>query len=376
MIDSNAPVKIDNIVRVERPVGEAVSFRTGDIVNAEVMDIVGSGMVMLKITPPAGKSESMEGKIIRAKTLVPMEKGDSLILEAHKDEDGLRFRVIDRSVQGIEPEPRDLTGLVSSEMSQNIPKKILELLINMSSNRLQSGDYKILKDMLNSIPTLIKDNFPEIKMLQSLFPEIEEINNKIFKRIVETSGVLYETRLKMLALFGKTFQGDDQKRLLMRLKEIMGSEQVANILKFEGLNKADLIDTIDRFIKNIEFYQLSSNINDMLFTFVPIIWKDMLDGEMTFKRDKEGNAFTCDIKLDLVKLGMINVSVTWIDKEFYIYFHVENPITASTLKSGKPELKKRMEQAGLKIAHININQTKDSEKNFGHVVEHGLDLRV
>ncbi|MBF0472811.1 MAG: flagellar hook-length control protein FliK [Nitrospirae bacterium] len=385
MIDANAPLRVDNIIRVERPVGETVSFHTGTIVNAEVMDIIGSGMVMLKISPPAGKSEGLEGKTIKAKTLVPLSKGDLIILEAHKDDEGLRFKIIGRNVQWLEAEePMDSAEIISCELPETLPKgaetlppKFLELFKNMCSFRLKSGDFKILKDMLNSIPQLLKDNFQEFDALQNLLPEIEDMNTKFFKKIVETSGVLYETRLKLLALFGKTFQGDDQKRLLMKIRDIIDSEQTANILKYEGLNKKDLIDTIDRFLKNIEFYQLSSNINDMLFTYVPIIWNDMRDGEMIFKKEKrdDTNAFTCDIKLDLVKLGMILVTITWFDMEFYIYIHAENPVTVTTLNAGKSELKNRMEHSGLKVAHININQTNDF-KSFGQGIPHGLDIRV
>lgn len=374
MIDANAPIKIDNIIRVERPVGDTVSFRTGDIVKAEVMDIIGSGMVMLKITPPAGRSEGLEGKIIRAKTLVPMEKGDSVTLEA--DDDGLRFRLIERNPHGVEAQPSE------SHVPQpfdGIPKKLMDILTNMSLFRLKSGDYKILKDMLDSIPSLIKDNFPEFKTLSSLIPNIEELDSGFFKGLVETGGVLFETRLKMLALLGKTFHGDDQKRLLMKIKEILGSIEVGNILKYEGLKKGDIINTIDKFIKNIEFYQLSSSINDMIFSYIPIIWSDMKDGEMSFKKKQDSNTFTCDIKLDLVTLGKIMVNITWYNNEIYINFNIERDLAVSMLKEKKAVLKKRLGDAGLLIKSINVNLTNDIQ-TFGSTehsgFDHGLDIRV
>jgi len=373
MIDANIPIKADNILRVERPIGQTVAFQTGTIVKAEVMDIIESGMVMLKITPPIGQSEGVEGKIIRAKSFVVLEKGDTVLLEANNDEEGLRFKVIERNVQHIESRSNETEG---ESFLEGIPKKFLEMLTNMSSLRLKSGDYQILKDMLNTMPALLKNNFPEFKALQSFLPAIEELNNKFFKRLVESSGVLFETRLKQLALYGKAFQGDDQKRLLMRLKEIVGSEQVSNILKFEGLKKSDIIDTIDRFIKNIEFYQLSSNINDMLYTYVPIIWNDMRDGQMIFKKEKKGdsNSFTCDIKLDLVSLGLIIATITWYKDEFYIYFNTQTSLTAGLLTMEKGELKKRFEAAGLNIKHINVIETKGL--TFTNNEPHGLDVRV
>ena len=122
----------------------------------------------------------------------------------------------------------------------------------------------------------------------------------------------------------------------------------------------ELSSTVDNFIRNIEFFQFTSRLNDMFCTFLPVMWDDLKDSEFIFKKDKRDRKshYTCGINLSLESLGKLSISVTISDKVFYISFHAEESEIANLLRSQKHVLEERFASEGLKLNAINIDQKK------------------
>jgi flagellar hook-length control protein FliK len=149
-----------------------------------------------------------------------------------------------------------------------------------------------------------------------------------------------------------------------------------NALKESGLKPSEISSLADRMIRNIEFFQLSSKINDMFHTFLPVMWDSLKDGEIIFKKGSQNskNSYTCDINLDLDPLGRLSISVTTVDKEFYITLFAERQETQSLISSSKNVLEKRFSAQGLSLKMVNVGR-KD-EISFGNLQNQGINLKA
>ena len=96
----------------------------------------------------------------------------------------------------------------------------------------------------------------------------------------------------------------------------------------------------------------------MFYTFMPVLWEGLKDGEFLFKKNKDGknDSYACDINLDLEKLGKLSVSVTSMEKSFYVSFFIERPKIADIISSEKKMLQERFASQGLMLKAITINQ--------------------
>ncbi|KJU82225.1 hypothetical protein MBAV_005575 [Candidatus Magnetobacterium bavaricum] len=149
---------------------------------------------------------------------------------------------------------------------------------------------------------------------------------------------------------------DDQKSLLFRLQDVLSEGRVADILKYSVGRRDDIPDIVERLIKHIEFFQVSSKANDMVYSFVPFSWQGLRDGEMLFKKNKYSSkkTFTCDINLNLWQLGKLSISATVSDRVFFISFRAERAETKDLIVAHRGELERRFAKAGLSLQVINV----------------------
>ncbi len=175
---------------------------------------------------------------------------------------------------------------------------------------------------------------------------------------------------------------NDQKALLLKIKNILQDDKMVEALKNSPAKRDELLGVVDKFIKNIEFYQVSSRANDMVGTYLPFLWNELRDGELLFKKNKyhAKKSFTCDINLDLDRLGKISASVTAADGGFFVSFNVEKDSTKQLIMENKGELEKRFAANGLTLKVINIGQKTRLDfaenNNDKKTPSGGLDLRI
>ncbi len=372
MIENPGIGSIRNLLTLTQPSGKEVAFKVGSIIKAQVIDINDKGDAVLRLAA-AGDKGNLQGTVIRAYSEVPLTRGQNIFLEILGGKSNITMRFIGTS------------DGASETVRQNVPVKILDMLAQLSTTRAGNADFQELFNMLKSLPQGIKTAIPEFNSLEQLLLDIKQLDGKLLKAFVETSGIAFETRLKiaMLGDPGSVFQNlvalqteGDLKALLLRLRSLLKDRNVLNSLKQTGHNISEVSGMVEKFIKNIELFQLTSKFNDMFYTFLPVLWDDLKDGEFLFRKNREQGkeSYTCDINLDLESLGKLSISVTILDKSFFITFYTERHEVNELIKSQKHVLEGRFASQGMPLKAINFNHKKSIP--FGQANDQGVDVTI
>ncbi|MBC8414185.1 flagellar hook-length control protein FliK [bacterium] len=278
-----------------------------------------------------------------------------------------------------------LKSIVQSTGQINIPVKLLNMLAGLTESRLASSEFQSLLTMLRSIPENIKIAIPEFSKLEALLLNSNQIDGKTLKAFIESSGVALETKMKIAVLSdpGSVLQnlvalqaGGDFKSLLLKIRKMLSEQNIISRLKQAGLNPDEISRMTDKFIRNIEFFQFSSRINDMFYTFLPVLWDGFNDGELLFKKGRHNKkpSYTCDLNLDLKTLGRLSISITTLNKDYYITFHVDNQETRKLINSEKTRLKERFASLGMPLKALSINHRKDI--SFGTMQQKEISMKA
>ncbi len=344
-----------NLLTFTGQADKPLSVNAGTIIKAEVVESTEKGNAVLRIITSDSKGANVLGATIKANLQVPLTKGQQVSIEVLSGTDKLKMRIIDGSQQA------------SEASRQTIPIKFLEMFAQISESRLNNSEFKLLLNLFKSLPPSVKTAIPEFQKVDKLMVDIKQLDGKLLKAFVESSGVAFETKLKIAALKDPgsmlqhlmAMQADgDLKSLLLNLRKLLKDQNMVNTLKKAGFNIAELSNTADNFIKHIEVFQFTSRFNDMFYTFLPVLWDDLKDGEFVFKKDRRHGkkAYSCGINLDLDTLGKLSISVTISDKAFYLTFHAERANVANLIRSQKHILEERFASQGLTLKAINIEQ--------------------
>ncbi len=281
-----------------------------------------------------------------------------------------------------------------------IPEKILKMLTSYSSTGITNRDIRILSNMCRSLPDELLAKFPELQALAEALPEIAQLTARALKAAFENSGIFLETRLGIVAghggeesmlpqgetehdafhakeqedfsvnkmplqtdkkgLFARIGKeiSNDLKGNLLKAREILKNAHEVALLKRSGIRTEQMGEAIDKVIKNIEFFQITSKIQDMLYAYLPVSWQELKDGELIFKKSRNdrntSTTYSCTINLDLEYTGRMSVSLTMHDHSLYIPFRVERNETQELLSSRKDLLEKRCADAGISLRAVNF----------------------
>lgn len=373
MIDSPGIGSIRNLLTLTESSGKEFTLKVGSIIKAQVIDVNNKGDAVLRLAAAGSDKGTAQGTVIRAFSEVPLTRGQNIFLEILGGKNNVTMRFMGTS------------DTASEAVKQNIPVKILDMLAQLSTSRAGSSDLQELFNMLKSLPESIRAAIPEFKSLEQLLLDIKQLDGKVLKAFVETSGIAFETRLKIAMtgdpasilqnLMALQTEGD-LKALLLRLRSLLKDRNMINALKQSGHDISEVSGMVERFIKNIELFQLTSKFNDMFYTFLPVLWDDLIDGEFLFRknRGKGKESYTCDINLDLESIGKLSVSVTIMDRSFFITFYSERHEVNELIKSQKHVLEARFASQGLPLKAINFNHKKTIP--FGEAGEQGVNLKV
>ncbi|MBI3592162.1 MAG: flagellar hook-length control protein FliK, partial [Nitrospirae bacterium] len=170
---------------------------------------------------------------------------------------------------------------------------------------------------------------------------------------------------------------NDLKAVLLELKQRLSerSEDIAAgissnngaLLTKEAVQDSiplkNLHVTIEGLLKDIETFQALSKTTDSFYTFLPLNWKGLRDGEIAFKRgrsDSDGrSSCSCRMNLDLENLGNLSVLVLMHNREFFVSFKAEKPEFHSTINSNLDELKTTFREKGLNLKAVNALDKDD-----------------
>ena len=359
--------------------GRQVLFRAGDIIKAEVTGFNKEGNALLRVLMPAGRGigddimaagkQAAELILIRTEMERPLLKGQNIFLRILGGRKNIRAEMI----TGYRTEP--------GSGKDEVPEKALDRLAASSAAKLSSQEIKQFADLVRTFPASVHASAPEFKMLEKLLDGPGRMSGDALRNFIQNSGVALETKLKAAlpdhpgkpAVFNP---GGDLKELLLRIRSLLSDRAVVGELADKGIKAAEVSMLVDRFINNVEFSQVTSKINDMLFTFLPIFWNGFRETECMFKKGGKGKnvSYSCDLNLDLERLGRMSVSVTVLSRAFHVNFYAEKEETRALINAHMHKLGKKFLSRGLVLRTVNVHQKKDIV--FGRPRHEGVSFRV
>lgn len=269
----------EELLNTLKPVNKGISFKVGESVKAEVIEILPSGGVVVRA----------KGQLLEVQSEIPLQKGTQLLLKVlNLDENNrLILRILSLSKNGDKFKALENTNINSFEVS-----KLLDIFKNTS----------------------IKEN-----IIQSW-----QFSGKILKEKIMNSGLFFEKKL----LKKENLKDDLKFKMYKLLEDTSISNEDKKIVK-------NLINTITN-------YQIISKDFDLVFVFLPLILPDLKTSHFLYKKisqkSKEGHFLA--ISFEFKDIGKLVVSLFNIDKYLAMTFFSENKKFLDALKKNVSKLEK------------------------------------
>ncbi|MFN3396640.1 MAG: flagellar hook-length control protein FliK, partial [Thermodesulfovibrionales bacterium] len=326
-----------------------VPLEIGQVLTLRVMDPLSDGRIRLQVA----RCESMEKTqgFLETKIQSILQDLEGMISGDLKGS-ARKFEIM--LAQILKALPED-TSLLPPEMRRGIADLLLRSLRSRGSI---NEKLSLLNSLINREGVDVRVNVENLLKSVDLQPSL--------RNIFENTGVLLETRLKRV-LKGESLEEG--------LSGLLKEDLKANLLKLKGeglINK-----TVSNIVRDIETFQVLSKVTDSFYTFLPLIWRDLKDGDIMFRRGElktGGNTFTCRINLKLERYGKLSVIVLLNNKNFFVSFVVENSDFKKLLEESKELLQSSFLKKGLNLKVINVIAS-DIESPWPDIIE-GIDYRV
>jgi|WetSurMetagenome_2_1015567.scaffolds.fasta_scaffold00292_4 flagellar hook-length control protein FliK len=417
------------LVTITKPAGKPISLNVGEIIKADVTDLLSTGGVTLKI----------KDSYITARTDIPLQKDSQVMLKvlaspSSPNELKLQFLGPADSEQTLTPAPqnealagfvRELSGLNADTLSSEkiaallkalpadineIPKEIRLQVQNILQEglRLTGSDIQSRLDALfRALPSSISAQSSIQGLRFDVTVSAEALLSDGLKGLLRDTGVALEAKLKAVADMmpqvsktgaegeaAKTASGADIRQMLstadrasiendlktnlLRLRETLVGQSETVSPKDQAAIKASTA-AIDGVLKDIESYQLMSRTTDSYYTFLPVSWQELKDGEISFKNNsREGrttSSSSCRLDLDLQEFGRVVISVLMSGDEFLVSFRPDNDTFRELLTSNLEGLAEQFRGKGLSLKAARVldidddsMDQPDSPEPFGRIV--------
>jgi hypothetical protein len=339
-------------IQVLTPQIKTFSLNAGDLLDATVVDVIKSDEVALILK---GSRLEPEGIRVVVRTNLPLSAGDVLNLKVASIGKEVVLKALD---------------ILKRDEENALIKKVTEHLLEISS-QIKKQDIRVLKDFFKSLPEGLIEQISQLRVLKDIVPKIDSLSHKLLEQVIKDSGLFFEGSIRLSLNKDPELQNlisRDIKGLLLTLKNTIKDKKLLSLLEASGIKTPDFINTIDRFLKLIEFYQYSSFLNSVLYTYLPVDWSELKNGEIVIKKSKEG-AYICYISLELEPMGRLGFAVSYLNKAVYISFYSDEK-NLSLLKSSQEQLKKRFSNLGLILKAINFLEKENRDfdlKSIGEV---------
>ncbi len=405
----------EGLITVQKPAGKPIPLNIGEIVKGDVTDLLASGGVTLRI----------KGSYITARTDIPMQKDAQVMLRvlgtpSSPNELRLQFLGFADNDLGTAAQNEAAAGLVkelagldsatlTSEKIANllkalpsdisaVPKDLRLQLQGILQQGLQStgNDIQSRLDVLfRDLPASIKDQ-PSIQGLKlDVVVSAENLLSDGLKGLLRDTGVALEAKLKAVADLQQqaSQEGTDKepaqsaldrpaqtvdmkpvmtkadnasiendlKTNLLRFKETLTS-QADSVSQKDAASVRVAATAIDGMLKDIESYQLMSKATGSFYTFLPVSWQELKDGDVAFKSnsgDGKTPAHSCRLNLELDGFGKLTVMVLSHNNEYLVSFKPEKEDFKALLTSNIDSLNEQFKTSGLTLKAVRVLDRDD-----------------
>ncbi len=376
---------------------EPVKLIVGEILTAEIMDILPTGTIQVKINNRVLNAQMQRD--------LQLQSGDTVLVKVEKPlEDGtIPLRILSppeaEQVQKgmfisegeISEKILKLLEFIFSE-SINQPKDVknfqtdlIKTLLSSSLETLSESEKSALlkkatdvifsrstisSDIKDLIFLLEKANFDkkQIAKLKAMVVEYpEDLTPEKLKQVIINSGVSFEAKLKQAIFVAEKIE---------TIKEDL--KLILNYILKDSKTQAfeEISEKAQQILRQIEGYQVLSKSFQSFFTFLPIFWKDLDSADIAYKtlkrQGKEYHAVFINLKFKEDSLSFV---VTMINKSFYVTF-AGQPETLQLIKEQERDLKERFNTKGMSLSLVNYVSKRDEVLKQWDIKEGSISLKA
>ncbi|MDA8387190.1 MAG: flagellar hook-length control protein FliK [Nitrospiraceae bacterium] len=382
-------------------------LETGDTLKALVVEVLSDTGALLEIEGKAITAKTtfslsgMEGRGVRLRALGRTLSGEPLLkLEGDQSPDQSADQSADAGLQSfLESANAELQNLTASGGPVRGSASQGALLDRLSNLLLAAGDSKlppsvksalenILVNLIKSGPSVENGLFELLSIMApqagpepartpavlpdpAFLPGMEGLTGPVLEQAILESGILLEAKLLDLAR-GQTsakdlpeeqgpandplFSDKDLKALLLKFQQKL--EDGVSVSGRDAGQNGRGIELAGRLLKNVRAFQFLSTLTGSLYSFLPVKWEGLKDGQAGFKSGEAGAS--CLINLDLEGVGRLNVSVFMRNGGFYVTFRVENAAFREALSRETGLLENMLSEKGLALKTVNVTDYEES----------------
>jgi len=467
------------LLTIDRPAGQAISLRLAEIVRAQVMEVLPSGAVALKV----------KGEPLIAKTQVPLQAGTAAYFKVtglpvegrdltlqflgHAPQEGpdllqqplqtggkphqlatliKEFQTLFDQLKGLRPEQQSpkmgRLHEINVEILKNLPsdpqklpkelraqlQDILQQSLRLTGNSVQSK----IADLIRSLPPDMPQPTSIENLKQDISVNIDRLLHSSLKGAIQDTGVALEAKLKHIAQALPAGQAEDITKgaiskkvdpaqmgnttkevlraqikqealftetstqvetskvrassqeppqlhndLKAKLLQLKGAIEHSKVILQEALDPAErqrqgdasmanriaaaeqALNNIDGILRDIETLQTLSKATDSFYTFLPIDWKGLKEGDIAFKKGKGRGGgispYSCRVNLDLHGLGPVGLIVMNFGGDFYVSMRAKDEGFRSALKDHLQELQESFAARGMRLRAVNVFDYDNTE---------------
>lgn len=177
---------------------------------------------------------------------------------------------------------------------------------------------------------------------------------------------------KNVNMLGADIIKNDLKAALLKLKQFIMNKSANEtedfaLKDFSVTQKETALKAINALIRDIETFQLLSKTTDSFYTFIPLNWKEILDGNLCFKKGRGGQggaSYSCRINLDLDRFGKLSAVILMLKGGFFVSFSADNPHLHAILHENSHELRESFKSKGLNLKAVNVIDVEDASMQY------------
>jgi hypothetical protein len=372
------------------PARTGLDFQKDQNIQLKVMTQRGpNGELILQVIDPKPDSLSLFDKRpvlpdSRQQTIESLTRQVSDLIGKMTDSGGDGVAGAGNGNQALALETNRLNHLLESLLKalpsnvESVPKTLRAQLQHILQNSL-TGMGKDIQERVALLLSHMAEDMNEPLLVPNLkdrlLVSVEEMAANQFKTALENSGVALEAKLKSLSVHPSEALkiNKDLKAILLQIKEAMEQEEgvepkngaIEKMNWFGSNNRGEgflsepkIFSEVNGLLKDLSAFQLLSKISDSFWTFLPVQWQDLKNGDLVFKRRTASNgdvSYSCGIHLDLGdEMGHISVFMVYQFRDFNLTLKVDHPGLKAEVDSHLKDLKENFKSGGLTLRNVSL----------------------
>ncbi|NOX16407.1 MAG: hypothetical protein GXP61_10390 [Epsilonproteobacteria bacterium] len=255
----------------------------------------------------------------------------------------VNFAKLDISKPQIKKMISQLNLAINQIQNSSILDKSQLLNLNLSQ-KLQRAVNLIKSELALNMPK-IDTHVKVAKLIQTLQTQVYE--NIANKQIVPNQPLLATQNTKEAIT-------QDIKANLLYIKDELG--------KSKNINLPETMAKIDKVLTNINYYQLLSFSSNSNMLYLPLLWEELSEGQISIKKLKQKRYF-CEINLKLKEFGKIDMLIMLFD-DIFINISIFSKSTSflTRIKENLKFLKVGINNVGLVPSNIYLYDSLKDDK--------------